>query len=183
MSAACVVVLVGSASALLAPLVEKARALKVGRGADETTEVGPMISPEAKTRALKIVFDSVASGAVLALDGTGVVVPGYEQGNFIGPVVLTGVTTSMQCYTEEIFAPVLCIMTVATLDEAISLVNANSMGNGVALFPASGGAFRRFTEWNGVALFTASGGAARKFSHEIEGYLAYKEAPPPRTLQ
>ena len=70
----------------------------------------------------------VAGGAILSLDGTTVVVPGCEQGNFVGPTVITGVTTSMPCYTEEIFAPVLCVINSKSLDDAISLVNASPMG-------------------------------------------------------
>jgi malonate-semialdehyde dehydrogenase (acetylating)/methylmalonate-semialdehyde dehydrogenase len=75
--------------------------------------------------------------------------PTTTPGNFIGPTILSSVSEEMACYAEEIFGPVLCCVCVASLDEAIALVNRNSMGNG-------------------VALFTASGGAARKFEHEIE---------------
>lgn len=60
--------------------------------------------------------------------------PGYEKGNFVGPTLFSGVTTDMQIYTQEIFGPVLVVLEVATLDEAIALVNANPFGNGTGLF-------------------------------------------------
>ena len=63
---------------------------------------------------------------------------------YVQPASLAGVKEDMACYTEEIFGPVLCCMHVPTLDDAIALVNRNAMGNGVALFTASGGAARKF---------------------------------------
>lgn len=144
-----VVVFVGTASDMLPELLGKAKALKVGCGGVAGVDIGPVISKESLARIHKILEASEKAGATYELDGRGIHVPGYEQGNFIGPTVLSGVKEDMACYTEEIFGPVLCCMQVGTLDEAIALVNRNSMGNG-------------------VALFTASGGAARKFEHEIE---------------
>ena len=71
-------------------------------------------------------------------------VPGYEQGNFVGPTLFSGVKTDMQVYTQEIFGPVLVTLEVDTLDEAIALVNANPFGNGTGLFTQSGAAARKF---------------------------------------
>mmetsp|Transcript_72638 Transcript_72638/g.117802 ORF Transcript_72638/g.117802 Transcript_72638/m.117802 type:complete len:498 (-) Transcript_72638:465-1958(-) len=144
-----VAVFVGSASAFLPALLEKAKALKVGAGSLEGVDVGPVISKESLARIHKILAASEKAGGTFELDGRHIPVPGYEKGNFIGPTVVSGVTEDMACYSEEIFGPVLCCMFVSSLDEAIALVNRNPMGNG-------------------VALFTASGGAARKFEHEIE---------------
>ncbi len=110
---------------------------------------GPIISKEALERIRKILDASEKAGVTFDLDGRAISVAGYEQGNFIGPTILSGVKEDMPCYTQEIFGPVLCCIKVANLDEAIALVNRNTMGNG-------------------VALFTTSGGAARKFEHEIE---------------
>lgn len=70
--------------------------------------------------------------------------PDYPNGNFIGPTILSQVTPSMRCYREEIFGPVLLILTAETLDEAIAVTNANPYGNGTALFTTSGAAARRF---------------------------------------
>lgn len=70
--------------------------------------------------------------------------PGYPQGNFIGPTIFSDVTTDMTVYRTEIFGPVLVTLNVATLDEAIALVNRNPFGNGVGLFTSSGAAARKF---------------------------------------
>ncbi|MCQ4380081.1 aldehyde dehydrogenase family protein, partial [Clostridioides difficile] len=64
-------------------------------------------------------------GATLLLDGRNVKVPGYEQGNFVGPTIFSGVTTDMSIYTEEIFGPLVVVLEADTLDEAIALVTRN----------------------------------------------------------
>jgi malonate-semialdehyde dehydrogenase (acetylating)/methylmalonate-semialdehyde dehydrogenase len=78
------------------------------------------------------------------LDGSDVRVDGYESGNFIGPTVLSGVRVDMECYTEEIFGPVLVCLEVASLDEALDVINANEHGNGTAIFTSSGYAAKEF---------------------------------------
>ena len=78
------------------------------------------------------------------LDGRGVKVPGHEHGNWVGPTVITNVTTDMECYKQEIFGPVLVCLNVDTLADAIKIINANPYGNGTAIFTKSGGAARQF---------------------------------------
>ncbi|KAI9348577.1 Aldehyde/histidinol dehydrogenase [Obelidium mucronatum] len=140
------VVFVGEAKQWLPELVERAKALKVTSGFDESADLGPMISPEALKRAEDLIQSGVNEGAQLLLDGRGIKVAGFEKGNFLGPTILSGVKTHMKCYTEEIFGPVLVCMEADTLDEAIELVNANPYGNGTALFTNSGAAARRFQD-------------------------------------
>ncbi|WP_063896744.1 CoA-acylating methylmalonate-semialdehyde dehydrogenase, partial [Burkholderia vietnamiensis] len=142
--ATSVVVLVGSARDWLPELVEKAKTLKVNAGSEAGTDVGPVVSRSAKARILSLIDAGVEEGAKLELDGRDVTVRGYEQGNFVGPTLFSGVTTDMTIYREEIFGPVVVVMEVDTLDEAIALVNANPMGNGVGLFTQSGAAARKF---------------------------------------
>ena len=142
--ATSVVVLVGKARDWLPELVEKAKALKVNAGAEAGTDVGPVVSKAAKERILSLIDEGVKAGAKLELDGRNVKVPGYEQGNFVGPTIFSGVTTDMSIYTEEIFGPVVVVLEADTLDEAIALVNRNPMGNGVGLFTQSGAAARKF---------------------------------------
>ncbi|WP_144148804.1 CoA-acylating methylmalonate-semialdehyde dehydrogenase [Paraburkholderia sp. BCC1884] len=142
--ATSVVVLVGSASEWLPDLVEKAKTLTVNAGNEPNTDIGPVVSRAAKQRVLGLIEAGVKEGATLALDGRDVVVKGYEKGNFIGPTIFTDVTTDMSIYTTEIFGPVLVVLQVATLDEAIALVNSNPFGNGVGLFTQSGAAARKF---------------------------------------
>lgn len=119
------------------------------------TSLGPLISKDATQRAEQIIGSSIEEGAECRLDGRGVTVEGFEDGNYLGPTVidLKGVNSNEpitnSAYTEEIFAPVLTIMTVPTLDDAIKVTNNNPYGNG-------------------CAIFTSSGAAARKFQFEIE---------------
>ncbi|WP_268797909.1 CoA-acylating methylmalonate-semialdehyde dehydrogenase [Pseudomonas huanghezhanensis] len=138
------VVMVGAARQWLPELKALAQKLKVNAGNEAGTDVGPVISRRAKQRILDLIASGVKEGATLELDGRNITVPGYEEGNFVGPTLFTGVTTEMQIYTQEIFGPVLVVLEVDTLDQAIALVNANPFGNGVGLFTQSGAAARKF---------------------------------------
>ena len=142
--ATSVVVLVGAAKQWLPDLKALAQKLTVNAGNEPGTDVGPVISKKAKARILDLIESGIKEGAKLELDGRDIKVPGYEQGNFVGPTLFSGVTTDMQIYTQEIFGPVLVVLEVDTLDEAIALVNANPFGNGTGLFTQSGAAARKF---------------------------------------
>lgn len=142
--ATSVLVLVGAAKDWLPDLVAKAKSLKVNAGHEPGTDVGPVISRQAYERVLGLIGDGEREGASLLLDGRGCSVPGYETGNFIGPTIFSDVTTRMKIYTTEIFGPVLLVMAVDTLDQAIELVNANPFGNGTGVFTQSGAAARKF---------------------------------------
>ena len=113
-------------------------------GVEKGTDVGPVVSKNAKNRILGLVDQGIKEGAKLELDGRGIKVAGYEKGNFIGPTIFSGVTTGMTIYTTEIFGPVMVIVAVGTLDEAIKLVNDNPFGNGTGIFTQSGAAARKF---------------------------------------
>jgi malonate-semialdehyde dehydrogenase (acetylating)/methylmalonate-semialdehyde dehydrogenase len=142
--ATSVVVLVGAAKQWLPDLKALAQKLKVNAGSEPGTDVGPVISKKAKARILDLIESGIKEGAKLELDGREITVAGYEKGNFVGPTLFSGVTTDMQIYTQEIFGPVLVVLEVNTLDEAIALVNANPFGNGTGLFTQSGAAARKF---------------------------------------
>ncbi|WP_434032732.1 CoA-acylating methylmalonate-semialdehyde dehydrogenase [Cupriavidus sp. a3] len=142
--ATSVVVLVGQSREWLPDLVEKAKLLRVSAGHEAGTDVGPVISKTAHARITGLIEEGVQAGATLLLDGRGVKVPGYEKGNFIGPTIFSGVNTDMSIYTQEIFGPVVVVLEVDSLDEAIALINRNPMGNGVGLFTQSGAAARKF---------------------------------------
>ena len=142
--ATSVTVLVGEARKWIPDIVAKAKGLKVNGGAEKGADLGPVISKNAKNRILGLLDDGVKEGATLELDGRGIKVPGYEQGNFVGPSIFSGVTPKMKIYTTEIFGPVMCIVGVDTLDEAIALVNNNPFGNGTGIFTQSGAAARKF---------------------------------------
>src|SRR5882757_8843568 len=135
--ATSVTVLVGEAQKWIPDIVSKAKTLKVNAGSEKGTDLGPVVSKNAKNRVLGLVEDGIKEGAKLELDGRAVKVPGYEQGNFIGPTIFSGVTPEMKIYTTEIFGPVMVIIGVNTLEEAITLVNNNPFGNGTGIFTQS----------------------------------------------
>nr|WP_299246383.1 CoA-acylating methylmalonate-semialdehyde dehydrogenase [uncultured Halomonas sp.] len=138
-----VLVLVGEARQWLDEIVEKSREMKVGPGTQRDADLGPLVSPAARDRVLKLI-DAGESEATLALDGRGISVEGYPEGNFVGPTIFSDVTADMTIYKEEIFGPVLCVVGVETLDDAIAFINANPNGNGTSIFTNSGWAGRRF---------------------------------------
>ncbi len=142
--ATSVTVLVGEAQKWIPDIIAKAKTLKVNAGSEKGTDLGPVVSKSAKQRILGLIEDGIKEGAKLELDGRAIKVAGYEHGNFIGPTVFSGVRPSMKIYTTEIFGPVMVIVGVNTLDEAIALVNANPFGNGTGIFTQSGAAARKF---------------------------------------
>ena len=136
-------VLVGAArERLLGPLVERAAALRVGPGLDEDSELGPVISAEARERIAAAIGRAVDDGAELLLDGRekepG---PGGAQ---LGATILGGVDPSSEAGSEELFGPILSVIEVETLAEAIAVVNASRFGNGASIFTESGAAVRAF---------------------------------------
>ena len=142
--ATSVAVMVGDASKWIPDIVEKARTLKVNGGTEKGADLGPVISKQARERIESLIEQGVKEGAKLDLDGRNPKVPGYEKGNFIAPTVFSGVKPHHKVYTTEIFGPVLVIVSVDTLDEAIKLVNDNPYGNGTGIFTQSGAAARKF---------------------------------------
>ncbi|HEY2685401.1 MAG TPA: CoA-acylating methylmalonate-semialdehyde dehydrogenase [Steroidobacteraceae bacterium] len=142
--ATSVTVLVGEAQKWIPEIVAKAKQLKVSAGTEKGADLGPVISKSAKNRIMGLLDEGVKEGAKLELDGRNIKVAGYEQGNFIGPTIFSGVKPGMKIYTTEIFGPVMCIVGVDTLDEAIALVNKNPFGNGTGIFTQSGAAARKF---------------------------------------
>jgi malonate-semialdehyde dehydrogenase (acetylating) / methylmalonate-semialdehyde dehydrogenase len=142
--ATSVAVLVGEANQWIPDIVAKARSLKVSAGTEKGADLGPVISKQALARIESLIEEGVKEGAKLELDGRHPKVPGYDQGNFVAPTIFSGVKASHKIYTTEIFGPVLVIVSVDTLDEAIELVNANPFGNGTGIFTQSGAVARKF---------------------------------------
>ncbi|OGV39538.1 MAG: methylmalonate-semialdehyde dehydrogenase (acylating) [Lentisphaerae bacterium GWF2_49_21] len=142
--ASSVLVLVGGAENLLPKIIEAAQKLKVGNGLEPDTQMGPVISKEAKKRIEDYIQVGVDEGAELVLDGRNITVPDKENGYFLAPSIFSGVKPEMQIAREEIFGPVLSVMKVANLATAIELANASEFGNGASIFTNSGGAAREF---------------------------------------
>ena len=133
-----------AADELVEAVARKAAAIKVGPGRDPASEMGPVITSDAKRRISHLIGTGAAQGARIAVDGRELVVKGHEGGFFIGPTVIDRVTPAMDVYQEEIFGPVLSVVRAKSVQEAIALINANPYGNGTAIFTSSGAAAREF---------------------------------------
>ena len=131
-------VFVGEARRWIPELVERAKKFKPGK------DFGPLITRESKQRVEDILSRVEIEGGTLLLDGRGYKLQGFEQGNFVGPSVISGARKGMECYDTEIFGPVAVCAEVETVDEAIALINSNKYGNGVAVFTSSGAIARKF---------------------------------------
>jgi malonate-semialdehyde dehydrogenase (acetylating) / methylmalonate-semialdehyde dehydrogenase len=141
-----VAVVVGDrADALVEKLVDRARRLRIGPGTDSASEMGPLISDAHRKRVVGYIESGIEEGAELVLDGRGLTIDGYEDGFFLGPSIFDRVEPRMRIYREEIFGPVLAVVRVGTVADAIDLVNAHELGNGVSCFTANGGTAREFT--------------------------------------
>ena len=143
-----VAVFVGESREWVGELAEMMGKVHPGAWDDSGAAYGPIISKKAHGRVISLIQKGKEEGATCLLDGSSCTVEGYPDGNWVGPTLFAEVTPEMSIYREEIFGPVLCCMSVDTLEEAIGLVNNLQVGNG-------------------TSIFTASGGAARKYQHEI----------------
>jgi malonate-semialdehyde dehydrogenase (acetylating)/methylmalonate-semialdehyde dehydrogenase len=144
MAISAVVAVGGAGDVLVDKVRERTERIVVGPGRAEGSEMGPVVTPEARDRVIGYIDAGVADGATAVVDGRGLSVDGHADGFFVGPTLLDGVTTDMSVYTDEIFGPVLVVLRADTFDEAIDLVNANAYGNGTAIFTSNGEAARRF---------------------------------------
>jgi malonate-semialdehyde dehydrogenase (acetylating)/methylmalonate-semialdehyde dehydrogenase len=138
-----------TADALVARLIPKVRALKVGPGTDPDSEMGPLVTQVHRDKVSGYIDAGVAEGAELLVDGRGLSLQGYEGGYFLGGSLFDRVTPEMSIYREEIFGPVLAITRAPDYATAARLINEHEFGNG-------------------TAIFTRDGDAAREFAHGIE---------------
>jgi malonate-semialdehyde dehydrogenase (acetylating) / methylmalonate-semialdehyde dehydrogenase len=143
--AGSVVVAVGDAhEQLMGPLTEATRALQVGDGLEESSDVGPVISCAARDRIRDWISRGEADGATVVVDGRSVAAGTAEGGSFVGPTIIDGVTADMDIAKEEVFGPVLSVIHAGSLDEAIEIVNSSRFGNGTSIFTESGASVRRY---------------------------------------
>ncbi len=134
-----------TADRLVEKLRPKVEALKVGPADHSDSEMGPVITRDAKDRIVGLIDDGVSAGAELVVDGRNLSLQGYENGYFLGGSLFDRVTTDMRIYKEEIFGPVLSIVRAAQYDDAVDMINAHEYGNGTAIFTRDGDAARSFT--------------------------------------
>jgi malonate-semialdehyde dehydrogenase (acetylating)/methylmalonate-semialdehyde dehydrogenase len=132
------------ADKLVAALVEKAKALKVGPAYEKSTDLGPVVNAGHKKFVEDWIQKGVDEGAKLVLDGRNVKAPGYENGFYIGPTIFDQVQPGMTVGDSEVFGPVLCIKRVKDFAEGLKLMNANPFANGSVIFTQSGYYAREF---------------------------------------
>ena len=131
---------------LVSKIAERTRTLRVGDGSssDPEADMGPLVTRAHRDRVAGFIDSGAAAGASVVVDGRDVEAAGAADGFWLGPTLFDHVTPEMEVYTEEVFGPVLCVVRVASYDEALALINANPYGNGTAIFTNDGGAARRF---------------------------------------
>ncbi|TLX58453.1 methylmalonate-semialdehyde dehydrogenase (CoA acylating) [Stutzerimonas nosocomialis] len=134
------------ADALVAKLVPQIKALKIGAGTRCGLDMGPLVTGAHLDKVTGYVEDGVKAGAELVVDGRGLSVAGNENGFFLGGCLFDRVTPDMRIYQEEIFGPVLCIVRVNSLEEAMALINEHEYGNGTCIFTRDGEAARLFCD-------------------------------------
>ena len=134
-----------TADALALKLTERLGELTVGPALNDSSDYGPLVSDAAKTRVEGYIQAGVDQGATLLADGRGRIVPGYENGYYLGPTLFDNVTADMSIYREEIFGPVLVIVRAGTYEQALTLASEHEYGNGVAIFTRDGDTARDFT--------------------------------------
>nr|WP_314876508.1 CoA-acylating methylmalonate-semialdehyde dehydrogenase [uncultured Pseudomonas sp.] len=135
-----------AADALIAKLEPQIRALKIGAGTSCGLDMGPLVTAAARDKVLGYIDDGVASGAKLVVDGRDLRVAGCEDGYFVGGTLFDNVSPEMRIYKEEIFGPVLCVVRVDSLEQAMQLINDHEYGNGTCIFTRDGEAARLFCD-------------------------------------
>jgi len=118
--------------------------MKVGCAYEPGTNLGPVVSAEHKAKVCNWIQKGIDEGAELVLDGRDIVVPGYENGFFVGPTIFDHVKPEMTIGNREIFGPVTLVKRVKDFEEGLALMNANPFANGSVIFTQSGYYARQF---------------------------------------
>lgn len=142
------VVAVGDAvaDAMIAGLKTEIAKMKVGPGRAPGMDMGPLVTKAHFEKVRSYVDQGVKEGADLLVDGRGMKIAGHEDGYFLGPCLFDKVKPGMVIYQEEIFGPVMGVVRVKTLEEAMDLINAHEYGNGTCIFTRDGEAARYFSD-------------------------------------
>jgi malonate-semialdehyde dehydrogenase (acetylating)/methylmalonate-semialdehyde dehydrogenase len=143
--AASLVITIGDArEKIVKKLVEAAKSKTVGYGYSDVTDMGPVITLESQKRIESLIETGIRDGAKALLDGRNISIKGFEEGYFVHPTILDNVERDSELHRTEVFGPVLSLMHVASLDEAIEIVNDSEYGNSACIFTSSGAAARKF---------------------------------------
>ncbi len=135
-----------AADALVAKMKAAMQPLKVGAFSDSSNDFGPVITKAAQHKVNGCIDSAESQGATVVVDGRNPSVAGFENGFFVGATLIDNVTPDMDSYKEEIFGPVLQVVRVDTMQEAMDLIDAHEYGNGTCIFTRDGEAARYFTD-------------------------------------
>jgi malonate-semialdehyde dehydrogenase (acetylating)/methylmalonate-semialdehyde dehydrogenase len=143
--AASVAITIGEARHIFTESIADAAVSRVvGYGLDEAVQMGPVINRQSQSRIEALIGQGALEGGTVLVDGRQPRIPGYEQGHFVRPTILQDVDPRSELARTEIFGPVLSLIHLNSLDEALELINSGQYGNMACLFTASGHAARRF---------------------------------------
>jgi len=135
-----------TADKLVAELAARLQNLQVGPSTQDNSEMGPVITQEARERIIACINAGEAEGAKVVVDGRAIDIEGCENGFWVGATLLDHVSADMSVYTTEIFGPVLSVLRAESYEQAINLINDHEYGNGTAIFTRDGDAARDFTK-------------------------------------
>jgi malonate-semialdehyde dehydrogenase (acetylating)/methylmalonate-semialdehyde dehydrogenase len=135
-----------TAEALVSKLKAELAELKIGNGNDNSNNMGPLVTGDARDRVKGYIDLGVEEGADLVVDGRGLVVEGCEDGFFLGGTLFDRVTPEMKIYNDEIFGPVLCVVRAENMQQAMDLIDNHEYGNGTCIFTRDGEAARYFSD-------------------------------------
>lgn len=144
LAASLAVTVAGAEKTFIPALAEAASSLVVGNGLEPGVQMGPVITPQSKARIESLIQKGLDEGAEMVLDGRNASIPGHERGYFLKPTIIADVPPGSTIARTEIFGPVLGVMRVDTVEEAIALVNSGEYGNMACIFTSSGAAARKF---------------------------------------
>lgn len=125
-------------------IADAASSLKVGNGLEDGVQMGPVITPQSKSRVEALIAQGAKDGAKILIDGRNAKIPHHDSGNFLKPTILDGVPAISELTDTEIFGPVLSLVHANDMDEAIAFLERSAFGNQASLFTSSGSAARRF---------------------------------------
>ncbi|MCA4077104.1 CoA-acylating methylmalonate-semialdehyde dehydrogenase, partial [Pseudomonas kurunegalensis] len=135
-----------AADALIGKMKEAMKSLKVGAYTDSKNDFGPVITRQHQQKVVGYINSAEEQGATVVVDGREPNVAGYEDGFFVGGTLIDHVTPDMQSYKEEIFGPVLQVVRVNSMQEAMALIDKHEYGNGTCIFTRDGEAARYFSD-------------------------------------
>lgn len=135
-----------AADALISKMSVAMQPLKVGAYSDSSNDFGPVITRQHQEKVVGFIDSAEQDGAKIVVDGRNPKIEGFEDGFFVGATLIDGVTTNMESYKQEIFGPVLQVVRVNSMDEAMQMINDHEYGNGTCIFTRDGEAARYFSD-------------------------------------